>query len=687
MVENILEITDLEVRYTGENLDVLAVAGISLALTAGKTVGLVGESGCGKSSVAMAIMRHLGRRGRISNGAICFRGMDMAELSDEAMRHLRGNRIAMVYQDPATALNPTKRVGEQLTEVLRHHTGDKPAAALERVVTMLGAVRLSDPELILERYPHQLSGGQQQRIVIAMAFLTNPDLLVLDEPTASLDVTMEREIVDLLAEMQVAHGTAALFISHSLGLVRRICERVAVMYGGQIVEEGPVDALFTAPRHPYTRGLLACLPSLDADKRTRRLHAIRGRVAQLVTTPESCTFRPRCDHSQMGMCDVAQPMLEPTGSSDLHRVRCFRWREIPGSKVDTSKPPDRESPPTEKAPILTVDGLTKRYELPGGRFVCANRNVSFTLAAGETLGVVGESGSGKSTIGRIVIGLDVATHGKIRLHDKDVGQIPTQRRDHSQVRAVQMIFQNPDSTLNPAWTVGRILNRALARLGDHATRKGRSTALLQLLRQLRLPANIVGMTPAQLSGGQKQRVAIARAFAGQPEIVVADEPISALDTSVKTAVLELLLQAQKANRTALLFISHDLSVIRYVADRVIVLHAGEIVEIGSTDAVFSPPYHPYTEALLSAVPIADASLAQRRVPMTGEVPSLLGEPDGCAFASRCSRKLVGEICDRVVPPLRAASPGHAIRCHIPLEDLRKVPPVFARTLPIESIRP
>lgn len=684
MPETVLDIADLNVRYAGEDGEILAVAGVSLKVAAGETVGLVGESGCGKSSIAMAVMRHLGRRGRVAHGTIRFRGADMAGLSHEALRRLRGDRITMVYQDPAAALNPTMRVGEQLVEVLRHHTGDKPAAAMERVKTMLASVRLPDPVLILDRYPYQLSGGQQQRVVIAMAFLTNPDLLLLDEPTTALDVTVEREIVDLLAEMQRAHRTAALFISHNLGLARRICERVAVMYGGQIVEEAPAEALFAAPRHPYTRGLLACLPSLDADKRVRRLHAIRGYAAQLAAPPGGCTFQPRCDHGRRGICDAACPMLEQAGPGSEHLVRCFRHREIPAPAVDASA---ATSPPLRRptaVPVLAVRGLGKRYGIPGGRFIAANRDVTFALAAGETLAVVGESGSGKSTLGRIVIGLDVATQGAVELHGRDVARTPTRRRDRAQIRAVQMIFQNPDSTLNPAWTVGGILTRALTLLGAHRTRREIAEALHRLLRLVRLPTSVAQMIPAQLSGGQKQRVAIARAFAGQPEIVVADEPTSALDTSVKMAVLELLLHAQQANGTALILISHDLGIVRYVADRVIVMHAGEIVEIGPTDAIFAPPYHPYTEALLGAAPIAEAGLIQRRVPIAGETPSLVGEPNCCAFASRCPRKLESGICDKIAPPLREAASGHAIRCHIPVEELRQVPPVFVRADPTGS---
>ena len=676
MSTSVLNIENLEVRYAVDGPDVLAVAGLSLALQRGETYGLVGESGSGKSSVAMAIMRHLGRRGRIAAGSICFNGLDLAVQSKRDLRRLRGRRIAMIYQDPATALNPSKRIGAQLVEVLKHHGVASSVEARRRVLDSLRDVHLADPETILRRYPYQISGGQQQRVIISMAFLAKPELLLLDEPTSSLDVTVERGIIDLLVGMQRSHGTTALFISHNLALVRQICSRVGVMYGGQIVEEGPADVLFADPHHPYTRGLLACLPRLDGNKRMQRLHAIAGQAARLSEVPSTCTFLARCERARSGLCDAANPRLEPAAPGSAHLLRCFRPDESP--IVDAGPPRPLIAPPPEDAPqpVLRVDSLTKRFGLPDGREIVANNDLSLALFAGETVAVVGESGSGKSTLGRILIGLEVATEGKVILGDTDVGRFETHRRSSNQIRAVQMIFQNPDSTLNPAWTVGAMLKRALARLGDFGSRKQRAVEMWRLLAQVRLPAEVAGMLPSQLSGGQKQRVAIARAFAGRPSIVIADEPTSALDTSVKTAIIELLLATQQAYNTALLFMSHDLGIVRYIADRVIVMHAGEIVEIGPADAVFAPPYHPYTEALLTAVPVADTSIVQRRIKLHGEAPSLLVQASGCGFASRCPRKLAGDLCDRVAPPLRPVATGHAIRCHIPVETLCSVPPVF-----------
>ena len=383
-MQPLLDIAGLAVRYRDEDHDVLAVNGLSLTLGRGETYGLVGESGCGKSSVAMAIVRHLGRRGRIAQGSIRFDGVDLSTLREDEMRRLRGSRIAVIYQDPAAALNPTKRIGRQLAEVLVHHAGSSAAAARSPVIAMLRAMRVPDAELVLERYPHQLSGGQQQRVVIAMAFLARPELLILDEPTTALDVTVEREIIELLQEMQRANGTTALFISHNLGLVRRVCGRVGVMYGGQIVEEGSGDVLFGDPRHPYTRGLLACLPSHDSDKRSRRLHAIPGQVARLYAPPGGCTFMMRCAAARAEVCDVAVPELEPVDAAPGRLVRCFR-QDVAAAigRPATEHPATATSAPADAAPILEITALTKRFTLADGSAILANHEVSFDLVAGR----------------------------------------------------------------------------------------------------------------------------------------------------------------------------------------------------------------------------------------------------------------------------------------------------------------
>jgi peptide/nickel transport system ATP-binding protein len=677
---DILTIEALEVRYRTLGGDVVAVAGVSLNLERGECYGLVGESGCGKSTIALAIMQHLGMRGRLAAGRILFDGQRLDRLSARALRAIRGSRIAMIYQDAASALNPTMTVRRQLDEVLRAHTGQDSAARRARVLEMLSSVGLPDPAATAERFPHQLSGGQKQRVVIAMAFLAEPDLLILDEPTTALDVTVEAEIIDLLSRMRAEHGTTMLFVSHNLGLIRRVCDRVGVMYAGQIVEEAPTGEIVAHPRHPYARGLLSCAPRIDAGRETYGLRSIPGQVERLYAPPARCVFLDRCAFAEPGICDGPMPALAPT-SGGRARVRCHRWAEL---GAETAPPPLGEVvEPMSQGAVLQMKDVSKTYELRPlfslGRQVTeirANRGVSLELGRGEVLGLVGESGCGKSTLGQIVMGLELPTSGRMTLLGKDVSSSPIGLRTPEQIRNVQMIFQNPDRTLNPSHTVGFILDRAVRRLGTAKGRAARRAEIVRLMARVRLPVEMLAMTAAQLSGGQKQRVAVARAFAGSPALVIADEPTSALDTSVKTAILELLLRARAEAETAMIFISHDLGVVRYIADRVAVMYLGEIVEIGPVEQVFAPPYHPYTEVLLSTVPLVDTALAQRRMRMQGDMQRSAGVDFGCPFAARCPRR-IGPVCDREAPPSVEAGAGHEIRCHVPLEELRLVPPVIA----------
>ncbi|MCC7281363.1 MAG: dipeptide ABC transporter ATP-binding protein [Acetobacteraceae bacterium] len=659
----VLEADGLEVRYAADGADVLAVADVSFRLRRGECLGLVGESGCGKSSVAMAVMRHLGARGRISSGCIRFHGQDMAGLSPAALRAVRGKRIAMIYQDSQSALNPTLRIGAQLREVLAELPGAEAGAIAQRITEMLRAVGIADPDGVLGRYPHQLSGGQQQRVVIAMAFLAEPDLLILDEPTTALDLTIEAQVVELLARMRDAHRTTMLFISHNLGLVRRLSDRLAVMYAGQIIETGATGDVLDAPRHPYTQGLLGCIPRLDRGHADYRLESIPGQVPRLHDAPARCAFLERCRHARAGICDRPIPLR---GEGDGRMLRCARWPDLdpmpdaPGAAAHASVPMGRDG-----APVLVLDQVSRIYEVR--RFlglgkairVGANRSVSLTLGPGETLGVVGESGSGKSTLARLVMGLDLPSGGHITVLGDDVTGVVVERRSAGTVRGVQMVFQNPDSTLNPAHTVGFILGRAVSRLGSTAGRRQREAEIDRLLELVRLPREVKRMSAASLSGGQKQRVAVARAFAGRPRLVVADEPTSALDTSVKTAILELLLAAQRESDTALIFISHDLRVVRYMADRVGVMYAGRIIEMGSADALFAAPCHPYFAALLATLRHAEKAQA---APLP-EDPAA-GNGAGCAYAPRCPLAIAG-VCDRLPPPSQAPAPGRVVFCHQP----------------------
>ena len=662
MTEPLLDVRDLAVSY---------------ATRAGEALGLVGESGCGKSTVALSIVRYLGRAGRIVGGRILFEGRDLATVDEATLRGIRGRRIAMVYQDPMASLNPVMTVGRQLMEVPMIHERATAAVARERALAMLSEVKLADPDAVMRRYPHQLSGGQQQRIVIAMALIAEPALLIMDEPTTGLDVTVEAAVLDLVRELRRRRDTAILFISHNLGSVVRVCDRVGVMYRGELAEEGSVRQIFTNPRHPYTRGLLDCLPTLGRDKRQVPLVPIPGQVEPASVRAPGCSFASRCMHVEIGRCTT-----RPIPSAELerepgHRVACVRLYELPRwrQRRGAVAPSDAG---TATDPVIAAHHLTKIYE-PRRRprrygtprpAVRALADVDVTAARRQTLAIVGESGCGKSTLAKVLSGLEVATGGGVTLDGVEVGGLRVDARSRGLRRKLQMVFQNPDSTLNPSHTVGYAIGRALRRLHDRAP-ADIAAGVARLLEVVKLPPGMAARTPRQLSGGEKQRVAIARALAGDPDVIVADEPVSALDVSVQAAVINLLNEIQAARGATLVFISHDLAVVRYLADHVAVMYLGTVAEFGRVEHVFAPPYHPYTEALLSAVPVLDPDHDGTRILLEGPVPRADEVPRGCPFATRCPRR-VGTICDEVPPPVQQLGGEHRIACHIPVDELRRL---------------
>lgn len=681
----ILECENLSISYYTRQGEIPAVVDFNLRVMPGEAIGVVGESGCGKSTVALAIMRYLGRNGRIVSGSLRFKGRDMTTMSDEELRQLRGSQIAMVYQEPMASLNPSLTIGRQLMEVPLVHERIGKAEAHDRALKMLAAVKLPDPQRIMAAYPHQISGGQQQRVVIAMALLSNPALLILDEPTTALDVTVEAGIVDLIKDIAGRFGTSMVYISHNLGLILETCDRITVMYSGEAVEVGTVGEVFDLMRHPYTRGLFNSIPLPGADKNARPLVPIPGQLPMPHERPDGCWFGPRCAWFVDGICGHGHVALETVDSGSGHAARCRRFREI---DWEAAKPTRRTAQPAPLGPVvLEVDRLKKYYELTdrslmamirGGavRTVKANEQLDFVAREAQTVAIVGESGCGKSTFAKVMMGLETATEGEIRLNGVDISRTPVQKREHRTVSYMQMVFQNPFDTLNPSHTVGSQIGRVVRKFGGERDPARVRERVLELLDTVKLPRAFYWRRPRQLSGGQKQRVGIARAFAGDPKVVIADEPVSALDVSVQAAVTQLLMEIQRRNRTTLLFISHDLSLVRYLADRVVVMYLGRIVEQGTTDEVFSPPYHPYTEALLSAVPIADTRIRKKHIVLEGEIPSALKLPSGCPFHTRCQRK-IGRICETEAPPLREFGPGHTILCHIPPEELLAVEPVIA----------
>jgi peptide/nickel transport system ATP-binding protein len=681
----VLECKDLCISYYTRAGEIPAVVDFNMTVMPGEAVGIVGESGCGKSTVALAVMQYMGKNGAVVGGEIKFKGRDMTAMSEEELRKLRGSQISMVYQEPMASLNPSMKIGRQLMEVpLFHEEGCTEQQAQDRALKMLTDVKLPDPPRIMDSYPHQISGGQQQRVVIAMALLSEPALLLLDEPTTALDVTVEAGIVELIREISGRFGTSMIYISHNLGLILETCDKINVMYSGEAVEFGKVDAVFNKMRHPYTRGLFNSIPLPGADKYARPLVPIRGQLPLPHERPRGCNFGPRCDFFKEGVCDQGDIKMAEVSGDPGHTTRCLRFQEIDWS-AEVKGADEIES--AEAGPVvLRVENMKKYYEIQDSslmamikgksvKTVKANEQLDFTAREAETVAIVGESGCGKSTFAKVLMGLETATEGQVVLDNNDLGQVPVQERKPQTVGHLQMVFQNPFDTLNPSHTVGSQISRVIRKFGVESDPAKVRERVLQLLDVVKLPRDFYYRRPRQLSGGQKQRVGIARAFAGNPRVVVADEPVSALDVSVQAAVTQLLMEIQNENRTTLLFISHDLSLVRYLADRVIVMYLGHIVEQGTTDDVFAPPYHPYTEALLSAVPIADTSIEKRHIVLEGDIPSAVNPPPGCPFQTRCPRK-VGKICEEQTPPLREFANGHKLACHIETAELEKMAPVI-----------
>jgi peptide/nickel transport system ATP-binding protein len=685
----VLSVQDVAVAYKVRGGEIEAVQNVSFDIHRGESHGIVGESGCGKSTVAWAIVNFLGANGYVKRGSIKFMGQELVGKSGEELRRLRGDQIAMVYQDPMQALNPSLRLGEQMKEVLTVHRNISDEEAEKRCLQMLERVYMPDPPSVMRRYPHQISGGQQQRVVIAMALLNNPALLIMDEPTTALDVTVEAAVLDLIAELRREFDTAIMFISHNLGVVARVCTKVGVMYAGEMVERATVHQLFADPQHPYTQGLLRCVPKLGTDKADSVLYPIPGRVPPPNNRPAGCIFTPRCDYAR-DRCHNERPKLRQLANGTW--VRCHFAEEIDPAQWEP--PADMQLPVyssnnVDADPILRVEELQKYYPVKGSslkdvlgmgepRYVKAVEKASFVVPRGSTLGVVGESGCGKSTLVRTIIGLEESSAGKMEFLGVDITGDLSQRTVAT-IQELQMVFQNPDSTMNPSYTVGQQIARPMERFGT-VPRSQIRDEVVNLLQAVRLSEAYYDRLPRQLSGGEKQRVGIARALASRPDLILCDEPVSALDVSVQAAILNLLLEIQQEFRTTLLFIAHDLSVVRFFCDTIAVMYLGQIMEIGPAEAIYRPPYHPYSEALLSAVPIPDPTAKQQHIRLEGSVPSAINPPSGCRFHTRCPRRHLlpdgGKICETEIPPWQDNGNGHRIFCHIPLETLRDFEPVI-----------
>jgi peptide/nickel transport system ATP-binding protein len=659
-----LQLVDLEVAYRVRGIWRPVLRGVSFTVAEGESYGLVGESGCGKSTAAYAVLRYLPRNGRISSGSVNLAGEDLAGLSDAQVQKLRATKVSMVYQNPGSALNPTIRIGDQVAEV-SVIAGVDAKEAPERAREMLRKVQISDPDSVMRRYPHQLSGGMQQRVVIAMALAKDPALLILDEPTTGLDATVEAEVLDLVSILREEFQSSVLFISHNLDVISKMCDRVGVLYAGRLVEEGPVDDVFHDPRHPYSVGLLRCLPRGGVRKDKQRLDTIPGFLPQLGADLPACVYVDRCGLAQE-ICSQEEPPFHDIGPG--RHSRCHFWEQA--HELPRATPAAAAYTPVDQDadPVIRAESVRKTFRQEG-HDIRAVDDLNFALRPGETLGLVGESGSGKTTLARTLLGLIPADAGSIiELDGRQLNKAIT-KRGRDDVRALQIVFQNPDSALNRRFSVQRILNRALSKLRP-GTGREREEHLRELAHSVRFDTRLIHSRPAQLSGGLKQRVAIARAFAGEPRVVVCDEPTSALDVSVQAAILNLLAELQADKGVTYLFISHDLGVVRYLSDRIAVLYLGRLMELGDAETVFGAPHHPYTEALLSAVPQVDGQ-ERERIRLHGEIPSHASPPSGCVFHTRCPR-YIGDVCHQQEPELKEVEPGHFWRCHYSVEELREL---------------
>jgi peptide/nickel transport system ATP-binding protein len=681
MTAPLLELRDLRTWFDTDAGTVRAVDGVSFSMAAGETLGIVGESGSGKSVTARSIMRLLDEGARIAGGEIVFRGQDVMHLDREGLRALRGGDIAMVFQDPMTSLNPVRRIAGQLVEGMTVHGRFGKGEARGRAVDLLRRMGVSAPERALDSYPHEFSGGMRQRVMLAMGFANGPSLLIADEPTTALDVTIQAQILDLLRDLNAEFGTAVLLISHDLGVIANVCRRVIVMYGGQIVEEGPAEELLADPRHPYTWALINAVPRLDQQGGgSRRLLAIEGQPPDPLAMPSGCRFAARCPFREP-RCD-AKPDLAPVGPG--RSARCFvtadgarlpaRGARVPAAPRAAMAPASPPPAPGSDTPILAISGLAKHFALRGGgmfgamRKVHAVDGVDLTVRRGETVGLVGESGCGKSTIARLVTRIHTPTAGRILFDGVDITHADA-RTIRPLRRRLQMIFQDPYASLNPRMTVGDILAEPVLFHGLAMDRVAARRRVAELLDLVGLPAQAAERYPHEFSGGQRQRIGTARALAVDPAMIVADEPISSLDVNIQAQVINLLIDLQERLGLTYLFIAHDLAVVRHVSDRIVVLYLGKVMEIAPAADLFARPLHPYTVALLSAVPIPDvaAERARKRMILGGEPPSAIAPPSGCRFRTRCP--IARPICAEQTPEPIERAPGHVVACHFPGEVL------------------
>jgi peptide/nickel transport system ATP-binding protein len=675
----LLEIADLHTEIRLRTATVHALDGVSLDVEAGECLGIVGESGSGKTMTALSIMKLLPPGGHITDGKIMLGGREISSLDEDGMRHVRGNEVGMIFQDPMTSLNPTMTVGDQIAETVLLHRGADAKTARQRAIEVLGLVGMPRPAERVGNYPHQLSGGMRQRVMIAMALACEPKLLIADEPTTALDVTIQKQILELIDDLRRRLGMAVILVTHDLGVIAGRADRAAVMYAGRVLETTSTTRLFANPRHPYTEALFGALPEKAADE-TERLYSIPGMPPDLTNPPSACRFAARCRYVQ-DTCRETEPPLE--GDRWDHAFRCYfpvgkHERDTGTADLTVTEVAHarREHPakPENGEVLLRTEGLVKNFTVTSGAVlqrkvgqVSAVAGVSFAIRPGHTFGMVGESGCGKTTIGRLIAGLEKATDGSIVLDGEDLTKLSRRERRRRSPK-VQLMFQDSYASMDPRMRVGPILREPLAiqRIGSRADQRKKIAAILD---EVGLPRAAVERYPHEFSGGQRQRLGLARALILNPKLVIADEPVSALDVSIQAQILNLMLDLQRDLGLTYLFISHDLSVVRYLSDNIGVMYLGKLVEVGAANDVYYRPVHPYTRGLIDTVPVADPKLAQAREDkgVAGELPSAINPPSGCRFRTRCPR--AQELCAEQEPPLRPfTAEGHLAACHFPLRE-------------------
>jgi oligopeptide/dipeptide ABC transporter ATP-binding protein len=680
-VTNVLEVDNLRTEFRMRSGNVVAVDGVTFEVAEGECVGVVGESGCGKSTTGLSIMRLLPNNGHITGGSVRLLGRDLAPLDEKKMRQVRGDEVALIPQDPMTSLNPTMTIGRQITEGLRLHRDVTKAQARQRALEVLRLVEMPRPEERLGQYAHELSGGLRQRVMIAMALVCNPKLLIADEPTTALDVTIQAQILDLIDDLRSQLRMAVMLITHDMGVIAGRTDRVVVMYAGKIVEESGTSVLFSHRRHPYAEALLASVPKLDHSP-SERLRSIPGLPPDLSLPHTNCRFSPRCQYATEQCREEEPPLEDPGEGPGVHRFACFHpvedaVEEVPVGASTLPRVADRSMAVRienlSRAPeILRVDGLVKEFPVLAGSVirrrvgsVHAVSDVTFRIRQGETFGLVGESGCGKTTIGRLLVGLERPNSGTVHFEGTELTRL-SERAMRGHRREIQLMFQDPYASLDPRMRVGPIIREPLKvqKVGTAREQKDRVT---DLLREVGLSPQAVARYPHEFSGGQRQRIGLARALALEPKLVVADEPVSALDVSIQAQILNLMKDLQERRGLTFVMISHDLAVVRYMSDSIGVMYLGKLVELGPAAQVYEHPAHPYTQGLLDAVPVPDIAgwRAKQELRVRGELPSAVNPPSGCRFRTRCPR--AQDVCAEVEPPMTEFGNGHTAACHFPLQ--------------------